>query len=303
MVAEGGEGKPRHIPVLLNEVLEVLSLQPGENVVDCTVGIGGHAAAVLQRTSPNGRLLGMDLDEAALDAARRTLDRFGSRAMLVHESYRNVGRVLLSQHFGSVHAALLDAGFSSFVVDDPVRGFSFRKDGPLDMRYDVSQEMTAAEIVNGWDEDGLAKILWEYGEERYARRIAEAILRERRKERIIGTVRLAGIVADAVPAHYRRRRIHPATKTFQALRIAVNDELGNLETALPQLLSALRPGGRLAVITFHSVEDRIVKRFFRSAVRDGTAVAITKKPVVAGSEDVRTNPRSRSAKLRAIMKS
>lgn len=297
-----GASKPVHIPVLLNEVLETLSLRPGENVVDCTVGLGGHAEAMLDRTSPDGMLLGLDLDEAALDAARSSLARFGSRAMLVRENYRNVARVLLSRGFGSVHAALLDLGYSSLIIDDPVRGFSFRTDGPLDMRFDDSSETTAASIINGMDVDALSRILWEYGEERYARKIASAMISERKKKPIVGTKALVDIIAHAVPGHYRRKRLHFATKTFQALRIAVNDELGGLEATLPQLFDALASGGRLAVISFHSLEDRIVKRFFKEKASAGEMEILTKKPLIATKEEVTQNPRARSAKLRVARK-
>ncbi len=299
---EEAAGKQTHKPVLLNETVEALALEPGMDVVDCTVGGGGHAEAILERTSPDGRLLGFDLDEAALETARRKLDRFGSRAMLVRESYRNVEQVLLSTSFGSFQAALLDLGYSSIEIDDPSRGFSFRGDGPLDMRYDRSQELTAAAIVNGYSLDELTRILWRFGEEREAKRIAEAIVKARRKERIISTARLAEIVSGAVIPRRRRGKTHPATKTFQAIRIAVNDELGNLEDALPKLFDSLDAGGRIAVISFHSLEDRAVKEFIRSKVKAGKAEAIFKRPAAASAEEVADNPRSRSAKLRAVKK-
>jgi len=296
------EQESAHIPVLLNEVLEALDPQTGENVVDCTVGLGGHAAAMLERTSPDGKLLGLDLDEAALGTARSLLARFGSRVMLVRENYRNVARVLLSRGFGPIHAALLDLGYSSLIIDDARRGFSFRHDGPLDMRFDDRTETTAAELVNTYGEDDLARILWDYGEERHARRIAKAMLAARRIGPIVGTHQLRDIVAPAVPAWYRRQRLHFATKTFQALRIAVNDELGGLEAALPDLLDALAPGGRIAVISFHSLEDRIVKRMFAGWEKEGRAEVLTAKPLTATLEEVSHNPRARSAKLRVVRK-
>jgi 16S rRNA (cytosine1402-N4)-methyltransferase len=291
-----------HVPVLLRETIEGLGLRSDQNAVDCTVGAGGHAEAILERTAPHGRLLGFDLDEAALDAARRNLARFGSRAMLVHESYRNVERVLLAQSFGPVHAALLDLGFSSMEIDDPARGFSFRHDGPLDMRFDRTQETSAASIVNGWSLDDLARILWEYGEERFARSIAEAMVRNRRRGRITSTLALVDLVAHAVPAWYRRSKLHFATRTFQALRIATNDELGNIEEALPALVAALAPEGRIAVIAFHSLEDRIVKRFFQEKAAEGALSIVTKRPIVASDAETAENPRSRSAKLRIAIK-
>ncbi|MDD5251912.1 MAG: 16S rRNA (cytosine(1402)-N(4))-methyltransferase RsmH [Patescibacteria group bacterium] len=292
----------RHVPVLLNETIELLDLKPNANVVDGTLGAGGHAAAILERTAPNGRLLGLDLDEAALEAARSSLQRFGSRAMLVHANYREAERVITAQAFGPVQAALLDLGYSSLEVDDPARGFSFRADGPLDMRYDREQELTAAAVVNTWSEDELAGLIAKYGEERYARRIAQAIVAARRRERIIGTLQLADVIAGAVPASYRHGPISCATRTFQALRIAVNDELGNLEAALTEFVDVLAPGGRLAIISFHSLEDRIVKRFFQERSAAGALNIITKKPVTAGQEEIKANPRSRSAKLRVAAK-
>jgi len=291
-----------HVPVLLEETIGGLSLRSGDNVIDGTVGAGGHAAAALERTSPNGLLLGMDLDEAALEAARRKLACFGSRVMLVRENYRNVERVLLSHSFGPIQAALLDLGFSSLAVDDPGRGFSFRFDGPLDMRFDPAQELTAAAIVNGWTADELTDIFVRYGEERYARRIAGALVAARRRDRIVSTLRLVDVIAAAVPAFYRRGKIHFATRTFQALRIAVNDELGNLTAALPALTRSLAVGGRLAIISFHSLEDRIVKNYFREQSASGTLRVLTKRPIVAGEAEIAANPRSRSAKLRLAEK-
>lgn len=301
-MSESGRSELRHLPVLLKETITALALQANDNAVDCTVGAGGHAAAILGMTAPRGRLLGLDLDEAALEAARNRLVPFCSRAVLVRGNYKDIERVLLTQGFGPVQAALLDLGFSSLEVDDPARGFSFRYDGPLDMRYDRRQELTAAGIVNGWPEDDLAILFAKYGEERYARLIAEAIVAARRRERLIGTLQLVDVIGSAVPRRYLSGPIHPATRVFQALRIAVNDELGNLEAALPALLRCLAPSGRLAVISFHSLEDRIVKRFFVQAEKEGKVEIITKKPVVAGETERRENPRARSAKLRAVKK-
>ena len=222
--------------------------------------------------------------------------------MLVRGNYRDAERVLLSRDFGPIHAALLDLGFSSLAIDDPLRGFSFRFDGPLDMRFDDREELTAAQIVNGWSEDDLAEIFVRYGEERYARRIAQAIVAARRRHRLVGTLELVEVIASAVPADYRRGRLHFATRTFQALRIAVNDELGNLKTALDVFDRRLAPGGRLAVISFHSLEDRIVKQFFAAGERSGAWQVSTRKPITPGPEEEAANPRSRSAKLRIATK-
>jgi len=299
---EDARPEPAHVPVLLKETIEGLALRAGANVIDGTVGAGGHSAAILELTSPDGRLLGMDLDEAALEAARRSLARYGSRVMLVRENYRNVERVLLSQAFGPAQAALLDLGFSSMEVDDPARGLSFRSDGPLDMRFDRTQELTAAAVVNGWSADDLTEVMVKYGEERFARRIATGIVAARRRKRLITTFDLVDAIAGSVPPNYRHGKLHFATRTFQAIRIAVNDELGNLEAALPVLLASLAPGGRLAVISFHSLEDRIVKNFFRQRAAKGELRPLVKRPIVAGQEEVENNPRSRSAKLRLAVK-
>jgi 16S rRNA (cytosine1402-N4)-methyltransferase len=291
-----------HIPVLLKETVEGLALRPGDNVIDGTVGAGGHAAAILERISPDGLLLGIDLDEAALEAARRKLARFGSRVMLVRENYKNVERVLLSHSFGPIQAALLDLGFSSLAIDDPSRGFSFRFDGPLDMRFDPSQELTAASIVNSWSADQLTDIFVRYGEERFARRIAGAVVAARRRDRIVSTLQLVDVIGSAVPAAYRHGHIHYATRTFQALRIATNDELGNLETALSAFTGSIAPGGRLAIISFHSLEDRAVKRYFLSQAAAGVMKVLTKRPLIASEDEIAANPRSRSAKLRIAEK-
>ena len=292
------DGRWPHIPVLLEEIIEGLELKPGDNVIDCTVGAGGHAAVMLEKTAPNGQLLGLDLDEAALETARKRLGVHGSRAMLVYANYRDVEQVVRDHHFGPVQAALLDLGYSSMEIDDPERGFSFRADGPLDMRFDRHQELMAADLINTLNTDELAMILVKYGEERYARRIAERIIKERREKPIKDTQSLVKIISKAVPPFCRRGKIHFATRTFQALRIAVNNELGSLESVLPVMLDLLTPGGRLAVISFHSLEDRIVKNFFRQAASDGTAKILTKRPITAKTKEISDNPRSRSAKLR-----
>jgi 16S rRNA (cytosine1402-N4)-methyltransferase len=291
-----------HLPVLLKETVEGLDPQPGDDVIDGTVGAGGHAAVLLEKTAPDGRLLGLDLDEAALDAARNRLAPYGSRAMLVRANYREVKQVVSDHQFEPVQAALLDLGFSSMEIDDPKRGFSFRSEGPLDMRFDRRQELTAADLLNTLSADQIALILAKYGEERYARRIAERIVSERAERPFATTSQLAEAVAKAVPARYRQGKLHFATRTFQALRLAVNDELGNLESALPNLVDCLAPGGRLAVISFHSLEDRIVKRYFREQAAEGRLKVLTKRPITAEPEEIQSNPRSRSAKLRLAQK-
>lgn len=298
-----------HVPVLLSAVLEGLRPRSGMSFIDATLGAGGHAAALLEASAPDGRLLGFDRDAAALEVARRRLARFGDRVRVVHASYAQIGRLAPAHGFEAVDGILFDLGLSSLQLDDPARGFSFRFDAPLDMRFDPRHGITAAELVNELPEERLAALLREYGEERHARRIARAIVAARP---VRTTGRLAEVVARAVP-RARHERIHPATRTFQALRIAVNEELEALERALPQAVELLRPGGRLAVISFHSLEDRIVKRFMRREAQDclcppeqlvctcehvARLRVITRKPIMATEEEIAANPRARSARLR-----
>ncbi len=282
-----------HVPVLVDETLRALAPAPGKTFLDGTAGHGGHAAALLAATAPDGRLLGIDRDPRNLAVATERLKPFGARAVLARGSYEDMRDIAASAGVGPFDGVLLDVGFSSAHVDDPDRGFSFQSDGPLDMRYDPDHEETAAMIVNGWTKDELARLFRVYGEEPQAARIAAALVEARRRERFTRTGQLAEAIAAVLP---RRGRTHPATRAFQALRIAVNDELGALERALPEALSVLKPGGRLVVISFHSLEDRIVKRFLaeREDVR-----ALTKRPVTATPAEIARNPRARSAKLRA----
>ncbi len=285
-----------HIPVLLKEVMEHLKPEPNHILIDGTVGQAGHAHAFMQRALPEGRLLGIDRDETNLDIAKQRLAEFGERVVLIKDSYANTKTHAYAHQFTSVNAILLDVGFSSAHIDDPKRGFSFALNGPLDMRYDRDQELTAEEIVNNWDEDELAKVIRLYGEDRNAARIVEAIVAQRKIRKFEST----GDLAECIAKYVRRTgKIHPATKTFQALRIVVNDELGQLERALPELVSLLAGGGRIGVISFHSLEDRIVKQFFKSCT---DLDVITKRPVTATQEERRENPRARSAKLRVAQK-
>lgn len=282
----------QHIPVLLDEVLTYLKPEPKCLFIDGTVGLGGHAEAIVQRVLPVGRLLGIDRDAANLERTRVRLSGFGEAVVLANDSYAQIATHAKAHNFTAVDGILLDLGYSSVHVDDPARGFSFRADGPLDMRYDRSQSLTAEEIVNTWTEDELAKIFRQYGEEAKARPIAQAIVSSRSEASITTTMQLAELIAQTVR---RRGKIHPATLVFQALRIAVNDEFGELERALPECVKLLRPGGRLAIISFHSLEDRIVKRFFKDCP---DLEVVTKRPVVGTQDEVRANPRARSAKLR-----
>ncbi|HJZ48089.1 MAG TPA: 16S rRNA (cytosine(1402)-N(4))-methyltransferase RsmH [Roseiflexaceae bacterium] len=291
----------RHTPVLLAEVLAGLAPHSGGRYLDGTLGGGGHAAAVLEASAPDGRLLGIDADPAALAAAGARLAPFGDRVVLAHGNFRDIGVLAREHGFEGIDGLLLDLGVSSHQLDTPERGFSFAADAPLDMRLDPSSGETAADLVNETPEGELANLIYRYGEERGSRRVARFIAEARRKRPIERTGELAELVARALGG--RHGKIHPATRTFQALRIAVNRELESLETALPQAVELLKPGGRLAVISFHSLEDRIVKLFFRSESGYGSEQParlqiITKKPIEAAEVEARANPRSRSAKLR-----
>jgi 16S rRNA (cytosine1402-N4)-methyltransferase len=283
-----------HASVLLAESLELLAVRPGGTYVDGTVGLGGHAASILERSSPDGRLLGLDKDNEALERAAERLRPFGERARLVHADYREIPRVLGQERADGI---LLDLGTSSFQLDTAERGFSFRADGPLDMRMDRSSGETAADVVNRTREAELADIIYRFGEERKSRHIAGAIVAARRRERIRTTGELAAIVRRA--AGRSRPGLDPATRTFQALRIHVNRELDDLGPALAAIAGCLAPRGRMAVIAFHSLEDREVKHTFRALASKGFVV-LTRRPLRPGPAEVAGNPRSRSARLRGL---
>lgn len=287
-----------HKSVLVNEVLAYLNPQSDENMVDGTCGEGGHTRLLLEKTAPRGKVLAIDADQKQVESARRNLTEFSERLVLTHDSYANIKAVIEKHHFRPVHGILLDLGYSSWHVEQSGKGFSFLKNEKLDMRYGAG-ELTAEKIVNEYKEKELEKIIREYGEEKFSKQIARAIVRQRKVKRIEGTFDLVKAIEGAVGTKYRGERIHCATRTFQALRIAVNGELENLEKALPQALEILAPGGRLAVISFHSLEDRIVKNFFKNQENINI---LTNKPVTASDGEIMQNPRSRSAKLRAIQK-
>ena len=292
-----------HEPVLLNEVLEWLAPHPGGRYCDATVGLGGHAREILRRSAPDGTLVGLDRDRDAIAAAGATLAEFGDRVTLVHTPFSQVRDVLTRVGAVPVDGFLVDLGVSSPQLDRPERGFSFRESGPLDMRMDQSQGETAGELLRRLDEQELETIIRDYGEERYARRIARAIVEARERGELDSTGALGTIVARAMPRHEWHK--NPATRTFQALRIAVNQELVQIEQLLDQMADCLRPGGRLCIIAFHSLEDRIVKRRLRAlAGRGGTGETprvrlLNKHVIVASDEERDRNPRARSAKLRA----
>jgi 16S rRNA (cytosine1402-N4)-methyltransferase len=278
----------RHIPVLLDEVIEALALKRGGKYIDGTVGAGGHAEAILKGTAPDGKLLGLDGDVEALEIARETLAQFGDRAIFVHSNFSQLKAAALEHNFIPANGVLLDLGLSSMQLANLDRGFSFMSE-TLDMRMDTRTPLTALEIVNEWDEQELANLIFEYGEERSSRRIARWIVENRPIE---NARHLANVIERAVGRH---GRIHPATKTFQALRLAVNNELENLELVLPQLADVVGEGGRAAIITFHSLEDRVVKNFFKS---NSEWRNLSKHPVKPTYLQTRENPRARSAKLR-----
>ncbi len=290
-----------HQPVMVTEVLEALAIQPDGIYVDGTVGGGGHAAEIAARLE-TGRLIGLDCDPSALEGARARLEPFGKRVTLVHANFARLDSVLDELGITHVNGILLDLGVSLTQLDTPQRGLSFRLEGPLDMRLDPTQELTAADLVNTLDERELMKIFRDYGEERWAARIAKNIVRERRSTPLETTTDLVRIIERSIPAAVRRKsRIHPATRVFQALRIAVNNELENLQRALTVGVERLAPGGRFVVISFHSLEDRIVKRFFRERLKTGQAQQIW-GPIRPSPEECAQNPRARSAKLRALSK-
>lgn len=290
-----------HVPVLTGEVLRQLRPERGGLFVDCTVGLGGHAHAILQ--SGTARLIGLDRDDEALNEARVTLAAFADRVDLVQADYRTIEDVLDQRGIRFVDGALADLGVSSMQFDSAGRGFSFQRDEPLDMRMDRASGPTAAALIAGCDEQELADTIYAYGEERFSRRIARALVAARREAPIETTGRLASIVRRAVPVR-GYARIDPATRTFQALRIWVNRELEGLDRFLEAAARRLRVGARLVVITFHSLEDRIVKHTLRALARsqDATLKVLTKKPIVPDEDEVRRNPRARSAKLRAAEK-
>ena len=311
-IASNPGGSFPHQPVLYQEVLDALAPESGHDYLDGTLGAGGHAEGVLKTSAPHGRLLGLDLDPEALVIARQRLFGFEDRVIIRQASYQTAAEVLKDLGWGQVHGIVLDLGVSSMQIDQPGRGFSFMETGPLDMRFDQSTGASAADLVNHLKEEELADLIYQFGEERYARRIARAIVANRP---ISTTQELVARVEQAVP-HYEPH-LHPATRTFQALRIATNKELETLSGALPELVQCLAPGGKIAVISFHSLEDRIIKQFFKRESTDcicppeqpvctcdhvATLKIMNRKPIRASEKELAANPRSRSAKLRIAEK-
>ena len=294
--------KPQHVPVLLDEVIEYLNVRPGGVIADATLGLAGHSSEIARRLGPKGKLIAFDRDPEAMEMAKARLEELraelGSEMPEVRLIPRAFSTAASEIEPASLDGLLADIGVSSLQLDEAHRGFSFRSDGPLDMRMNTREGETAEQVVNQEDENELANLIYEFGEERRSRRIARAIVRARP---ITTTAELAKVISAAAPA-MKGDKIHPATRTFQALRIRVNDELGEIRTLMESAPSLLKPGGRLVVISFHSLEDRIVKDALREAGRNKVFEVLTKKPVIAGEEEEIRNPRSRSAKLRAASK-
>jgi 16S rRNA (cytosine1402-N4)-methyltransferase len=290
-----------HTPVMPREALELLRLPQGGVAVDGTIGLSGHALLMAEALGHHGHLIGIDRDNASLGLAQKKLASLKLKIDLLKGSFSALDKFLAGLKVSAVDGILLDLGISSFQLDDENRGFAFKSDGPLDMRMDQeTQGISAADLVNTFKQDQLEKIISEFGEERFARRIAEAIVMHRARAKIATTKSLADIILRALPKGYTRGRIHPATRTFQAIRIAVNGELDALAQGLEVCFRALKKGGRLCVITFHSLEDRLVKNKFKSLGLQQEGVILTKRPLTASFEECAANPRSRSAKLRAI---
>lgn len=306
-----------HQPVMPEEVIKYLHPQEGEAILDGTIGLAGHARIIAEHLSTTGTLLGIDQDKTALNLARKNLAFFQGRLILRHGNFRNLKKILEEESIPLVDGILLDIGVSSLQLDLDERGFSYHKNAPLDMRMDSSQGLTAADIINNYSLEELTRIIREYGEERWAARIAEFIVEQRAKSRITTTEQLVAVIKAAIPASARRKGPHPARRTFQAIRIAVNEELEALIEGLESGLACLKPGGRIVVISFHSLEDRIVKRMFKAKAKSCRCPAnipicqcsgkkeiriLTSRPVVPSEKERAKNPRSRSAKLRAAYK-
>ncbi|WP_227767118.1 16S rRNA (cytosine(1402)-N(4))-methyltransferase RsmH [Zhaonella formicivorans] len=306
-----------HVPVLLKETLELLAVKPDGIYVDCTLGGGGHSEAILKKLEAKGLLIGIDQDKDAINATSQRLAVYGSKFKAVHANYSQLARILAAHDVRGIDGVLFDLGVSSYQLDAGERGFSYMHDAPLDMRMDRSRNTSAKELVNCLSEEELARVIWEYGEERWAKRIAQFIIQKRKQAPIETTGQLVEVIKAAIPAGARREGPHPAKRTFQALRIAVNQELEVLKNTIEQAVHFLHPGGRIAIITFHSLEDRIVKEIFRKLARGCTCPPgfpvcvcgkepvidiLTKKPVVASPLELKVNPRARSAKLRAAVK-
>lgn len=294
-----------HTPVLQKEVIEYLKPKPNENFIDCTIGGGGHTLEILKKNGPKGKVLGIESDSYLYERLKEEYlkQNLKERLILVNDSFVNLKEIVKREKFGSVSGILFDLGFSSWHLEESKRGFSFLRKEELDMRYSLENPLTAEKIVNYWSLQDIEKVLREYGEERFANKISKKIIATRKVKSIKDTFHLTEIIKEATPLWYQRQKIHSATRTFQALRIAVNNELKNLEQVLPQTMEILSPGAKLVIISFHSLEDRLVKNFFKKQAEQGLLKILTKKPAGPTKEEINLNRRSRSAKLRAAEKS
>ncbi len=283
---------------MLQEILDYLNLGPGKTIVDATIGTGGHSESIIERIMPGGRLIGIDRDQDSLAMARQRLHAYGGTCEYVYGNFMDIDAILNNLNIKNVDGILFDLGISSFQLEDPSRGFSFQYEGPLDMRLDRNGYISAYDLINNLNEEEISDMLWSFGQERWHNRIARLLVKEREKCPIATTLQLSRIVSMAVPPRYRYYRIHPATRTFQAVRIAVNRELENLKIALSKAVELLNRSGRICVISFHSLEDRVVKWEFKGFASLGKIEIITPKPLVPQETELRDNPSSRSAKLR-----
>ncbi len=287
-----------HIPVMLDEALKYLNLGQGKTIVDATVGTGGHSLKILERIGPQGRLIGIDRDQETLGIAKNRLSEYSASCQFVYSSYSDIDKIMNDLNIQKVDGMLFDLGISSIQLDDPDRGFTFQNEGPLDMRMDRNSYISAYDLVNNLDEKELSELIWNFGQERFHNRIARFLVRERQKHPISTTTQLSNLVLRAVSCGRGYQRIHPATRTFQAMRIAVNSELELLESTISKAVDFLNKGARICIISFHSLEDRIVKLSFRELASKGIIKLITPKPLVPSSIEMRNNPSSRSAKFR-----
>ncbi|MCK9431738.1 MAG: 16S rRNA (cytosine(1402)-N(4))-methyltransferase RsmH [Candidatus Omnitrophica bacterium] len=289
-----------HVPVMLQEVLEYLNLKPGQTIVDATMGTGGHALEILKRITPGGRLIGIDRDENSLGICRKRLAEFEGSVEFAHANFSDLDEVLSARGVEKIDGIIFDLGISSYQLRDPQRGFSFQEEGPLDMRLDQDSYICAYDLVNNLNENEISQMLWNFGQERWHSRIARLLVQERRNEPISTTRQLADLVVRAIPHRYRRSyyRIHPATRTFQAVRIAVNRELEILEGTVKKAVDILKKRARICVISFHSLEDRVIKHTFRALKTEGLLEIITAKPLTPAPGEMDANPSSRSSKFR-----
>lgn len=293
-----------HIPVMLDEIIDHLNLSPGKTIVDATMGTGGHSKSIIEKIMPGGRVIGIDRDQESLAIAKERLTKYGNACQFIYGNFCDIDNILERLKLKRIDGILFDLGISSFQLEDANRGFSFQQEGPLDMRLDRDSYISAYDLVNNLNEEEISSLLWNFGQERWHNRIAHLLVEERKRQPIATTVQLANIVMRAMPKRYRYRhyRIHPATRTFLGIRIAVNRELETLETAINKAIEFLHKQGRICVISFHSLEDRIVKLSFRKSAQEGKIKIITPKPQTTTLTEIETNPSSRSAKLRVAQR-